>query len=223
MINAENIIENLFCNEFGKNYLKDISFMQKQMTLFLIGVYRINFASKRNAQKKIVELFDFMHEKVGIYFERESLIAYKYFKEQGKLRIFRRIQKNGDTSKILDIIENISWDFIAPRIMEYFMRFGGEGKFFIPFFLSHDIGLKEVLKLFDVKGVYFDEITRYIPLPSINTQEYYESEKCKLDFKSYFSKENKSKRAIRVNKNREVIDDIIIEEYNKLIKTISNS
>lgn len=221
--NAETIIKNLFCNEFGKEYLNHITFMQKQITLFLIGVLKINFSSKRNAQKKIIELFDFMNEKVGIYFERETIVAYKYFKEQSKLRIFSKIQKNGDTTKLLSIINNISWDFIAPRIMEYFMRFGGEGKFFIPFFLSHDIGLKEVINLFNVKGVFIDEVAGFIPLSSINTQEYYESEKCKIDFENYFSKENKSKRFSIVEKNRELIDTIIMEEYNKLVLTLSTS
>lgn len=221
--NAEELIEELFCNELGREYLKDMSFMQKQMTLFLIGVFTINFSSKRNAQKKILELFNFMNEKVGIYFEREAMVAYKYFKEQGKLKIFRKIQRNGDTSKILEIINNISWDFTAPRIMEYFMRFGGEGKFFLPFFLSHDGGLKEAIKLFNVKGVFFDDLFGSIPIPSINTHDYYKNEKCKIDFDYYFSDENKSKRALIVNKNREEIDRIILEECNKLINIIANS
>jgi len=221
--NAEIIIENLFCDEKGKQFFNEMSFLQKLMTLLLIGVFRINFSSKRNAQKKIIELFDFMNEQVGIYFEREAIVAYKYFKEQGKFRIFSKIQKNADTTNLLETINNISWDFIAPRFMEYFMKVGGEGKFFIPFFLSHDAGLREVIKLFKIKGVFFEGFESFIPLPSINTQEYYDSENCKIDFDFYFSSESKSKRAIRVNENRKEIDKIINQEYNKLLTQISNS
>ncbi len=50
-----------------------------------------------------------MNEKVGAYFDRESIVAHKYFKEQGKIRILRKIQKNGDTSKIIDTINNIAY------------------------------------------------------------------------------------------------------------------
>ncbi|WP_374016056.1 hypothetical protein ABU162_17065 [Paenibacillus thiaminolyticus] len=219
--NAQDLINNLFCNENGVDYLNNFTFMQKQMTLFLIGMLNIHFSSNKSAQKKILDLFEFMNEKVGVYFERESIIAHRYFKEQGKIRIFRKIQRNGDTSKVLDTINNIAWDFIAPRVMEFFMRFGGEGKFFLPFMLSHDAGLKEILQLFNVKGVYSDETLGFIPIPSNNTLDYYEAEKCKIDFDFYFSKENKSKRAIRMNNNREVIDQLIIEECDKLIETIS--
>ncbi|RNB67311.1 hypothetical protein [Brevibacillus panacihumi] len=218
---ATDLITTLFCTKQGIEYLQNFTFMQKQMTLFLIGMLNIQFSSNKSPQKKIYDLFDFMNEKVGVYFERESIVAHRYFKEKGKLRIFRKIQKNGDTTKILETINNIAWDFVTPRVMEFFMRFGGEGKFFLPFILSHDAGLKEILQLFNVKACLIDEHLGFIPVPSINTQDYYESENCTIDFESYFSKENKSKRATTLNKNREVIDQLINEECNKLIETIS--
>lgn len=221
--NVEDFIKKLFCSSIGKDYLKYVTFIQKLMTLFLIGVFKIHFSSNKDAKKKIVELFDFMDKKVGIYFEREALVAYKYFKQPGKITIFRKIQRNMNTSKILSTIDNISWDFTAPRFMEYYMRVGGEGKFFIPFFLTHDIGLKETIKLFNVKGVVSDELNGFIPIPSVNTKEYYESENCKIDFEFYFSKEKKKQREITINKNREEIDTIITEECNELITILSNS
>jgi hypothetical protein len=220
---AEELIGNLFCSQEGKDHLKYLRFLQKQMTLFLIGVFQINFSSNRSPQKKMKELFDFMNEKVGIYFEREAIVAYKYFKEKGNIRIFRKIQRNIDALKTLELIDNIAWDFTAPRIMEFFMRFGGEGKFFLPFFLSHDLGLKEILKLFNVKGVIIEGNSAFIPFPSIITREYFENEKCAIDFDFYFSEENKSKRKARLNKNREVIEEMIIEEFNKLIRVMQLS
>ena len=219
--NATDLITKLFCTKHGIEYLQNFTFLQKQMTLFLIGMLNIHFSSNKGPQKKIHELFDFMNEKVGVYFERESIVAHKYFKKNGNLRIFRKIQKNGDATNILQTIDNIAWDFVAPRVMEFFMRFGGEGKFFLPFILSHDVGLKEILKLFNIKACYIDDNPGFIPVPSINTQDYYKTEKCEINFESYFSKEDKLKRAITINKNKEVIDQLINEECNKLIETIS--
>lgn len=219
--NAEKTIKTLFGSEQGRKYLKEITFMQKQMTLFLIGVFKINFSSKKNAQKKILELFDFMNDTVGAYLDRESIVAYKYFKEQGKFRIFNKIQKHRDNSDLLKIINNISWDFMAPRIMELFMRFGNKGEFFIPFLLTHDMGLKDVIKLFNVKGVLIGDSYGAISIPSINNVAYFESEKCKIDFEFYFSKENKSHRIKIIEKNKKEINQIITEEYNLLIDILS--
>lgn len=219
--NATDLITTLFCSEWGIEYLQIFEFMQKQTTLFLIGMLNIHFSSNKSVQKKMVDLFEFMNEIVGTYFERESIVAHRYFKEQSKIRIFRKIQKNGDTSKILETIKNIAWDFVAPRVMEFFIRFSGEGKFFLPFILSHDAGLKEILQLFNVKACFIDGNRDFIPVPSINTQDYYEAENCKIDYESYFSMESKSKRATTLNKNRKVIDQLIDEECNKLIETIS--
>ncbi|MGG0664866.1 hypothetical protein ABE042_12215 [Viridibacillus arvi] len=220
--NAEELINDIYCSELGRTYLKEMSFMRKEMTLFLIGVFKIHFSSKKDAKKKIVELFDYMDKKVGIYFEREALVAYKYFKQQSEIKIFSKLQRNMNTSNLLSIINNISWDFTAPRFMEYFMRYEKEGKFFIPFLLTHDLGLKEVIKLFNVKGVISDESYGFIPISSINTKEYYENKNCKINFEVYFSKEKQKDREIRMNKNREEIDTIITEECNELI-TILNS
>lgn len=217
------LINDIYCSELGRTYLKEMSFKQKEMTLFLIGVFKIHFSSNKDAKKKIVELFDYMDKKVGVYFDREALVAYKYFKKPGKISIFRKIQRNMNTSKLLSTIDNISWDFTAPRFMEYYMRFGGEGKFFIPFILTHDVGLKEIIKLFNVKGVLSDELNGFIPIPSINTKEYYESENCKINSDFYFSEEKKEQREITINKNREEIDTIIAEECNELITILSNS
>lgn len=220
---AEELIGKLFCTQEGKDHLKHLRFLQKQLTLLLIGVFQIHFSSNRSPQKKLKELFDFINEKVGIYYEREVIVAYKYFKEKGGIRIFRKIQKKTDPQKLRELIDNIAWDFTAPRIMEFFMRFGGESKFFIPFFLSHDIGLKEILKLYSVKGVFINDASPFIPFPSTITREYFENEKCNIDFDDYFSKENKSKRKTRLDLNRESIEEIILEELNKLKRVMQLS
>lgn len=218
--NVEELIGKLFCTQEGKDHLKQLRFLQKQLTLFLIGVFQIHFSSNRSPQKKMKELFDFMNEKVGVYYEREAMVAYKYFKEKGGVRIFRKINKDTAPQKILELIDNIAWDFTAPRIMEFLMRFGGVSKFFIPFFLSHDIGLKEILKLYSVKGVIINETSDFIPFPSVITREYLENEKCTIDFDYYFSNENKTMRKARLDLNREMIDEIIIEELNRFIRVM---
>ncbi|MFC3800960.1 hypothetical protein [Cohnella sp. GCM10012308] len=219
---AKVVISDLFCTEQGKEYLLSFAFIQKQMTLFLIGMLTIHFSSNRNASKKMLDLFQFMDQKMGTFFDRESIIAHKFFKKQSDIIIFNKIQKKGDTKNLFETINNIAWDFITPRTMELVMRYGGEGKFFIPFLLSHDIGLKQVLQLFSIKGCFFDNSMKVIPIPQQNTNEYYESENCKLDLTSYFSEENKSTRAKRLEKNRQEINEILIEEFEKLVEAVTN-
>ncbi|MGN7479176.1 hypothetical protein ACTHOQ_15120 [Solibacillus silvestris] len=191
--------------------------MQKQMTLFLIGVLKVKFSSNKNAQKKILELINFMHNRVGIYFDREAIIAYKYFKDSSNFRIFSKIQKNKKKEISLKTIQNISWDFMAPRIMETFTRIDHNQSFFLPFILTHDIGLKEVIKSFDVKGILIGGEYGAITIPSTNSKEYFESEHCKIESDYYFSEESILYRRNIVKENEKNIERKIEEEYELLI------
>lgn len=217
-VRATKIIIDIFGSKLGGNVLQNISFMHKQMTLFLIGVLKIHFSSKKNAQKKLVDLFSFMHNSVGIYFDRESIIAYKYFKKASAFKIFNKIQKNREIA--LETIENISWDFMAPRIMEAYTRIQTNQSFFIPFILTHDIGLKELITSFDVKGIIIGGSYGTITLPAINTQEYFQGEQCNIDTKFYFSDESLSYRKNLVKENEKSINQKINDEYNSLIDVL---
>lgn len=220
--NANKLIEDLYCSESGKEFLNQFIFIQKQMTLILIGILKINFKSGKNAAKKVSELFEYMNEIVGAYFDREMILAHKYFNKPGGFRIFSKIQKRGKTSDLLKKIENISWDFIVPRVMEYFMKNVGEGRFYLPFFLSHDRGLKDIMDLYKVKGVFFNEEIGPLPLTSETNVEYFEKEGCTIDFEFYFSNENKQKRARILKRNRQSVEELIQKEFQELVEILGN-
>ncbi len=215
------LIENLFCSEEGKKFFNEFSFMHKQMKLFLIGMLEINFKSGKSAKNKIVELFDYMNEIVGAYLDREIRVSYEYFKKNSDLKIFNKVQRKGKVDGLSELLSNIAWDFVAPRAMEFFLRLDTEARFFLPFFLSHDKGLKQVLKMYDVKAVLYSENIGPLTVSKIGSVEYFESENCKIDYDYYFSLENLSKRADVLNKNRENIDSIIKRKYDDLLLAIS--
>jgi hypothetical protein len=218
---ADYLIENLFCGEGGKEFFHQFSFLQKQMKLFLIGMLEINFKSGKSAKNKLVELFDYMNEVVGAYLDREIRISYEYFKKNSNLKIFNKIQRNGKIDGLSELLSNIAWDFVAPRAMEFFLRLDTEGRFFLPFFLSHDGGLKEVLNMYDAKAVLYSENIGPLTVSKIGSVEYFESEKCKIDLNYYFSPESLRRRADVLDKNRENIDSITQRKYEDLLSAIS--
>ncbi|MFJ7407584.1 MULTISPECIES: hypothetical protein [unclassified Lysinibacillus] len=198
-LKTSTLITNLLGNE---NSLESILESHKAMTLFLIGVWKIQFDSKASAKNKIKKLMDFVTQKVGIYFEREFMIAYKYFEKNNSISMLNKINKGGKHNGLLDKIENIAWDFMIPRIMEIHMA-NGKSNYFIPFILSHDKKLKELLKQFEVKGfLYHKNNFEFYPISLINTTEFFE-EKGLLDEIMEFGKlQTQKERRKTMERNR---------------------
>lgn len=170
-IRTSALITNIMENE---NSLESILDSHKAMTLFLIGIWKIQFESKSSAKNKIKKLMDFVTQKVGIYFEREFIIAFKYFEKNNSISMLNKINRGGKHNGLRDKIENIAWDFMIPRIMEMHMA-NGKSNYFIPFISSHDKKLKELLKQFEVKGfLYHKDNFEFYPISSINTTEFFE-------------------------------------------------
>lgn len=216
--NVDSLIYYYYKSTEGKEMLDYFVLAHKQMVLFLIGVLKIHFGSNVNAKKKLIKLFSFMNEVVGVYLDREMIVAYKYFKKSTDLKIFNKIHKGGDQSKLFKKIENIAWDFIAPRVMENFISVSGEGRYFIPFFLSHDHGIRELLRLYSVKGVIIDNRNlKPISFTEITNVDYWESEKCNIDFDYFFSSECKRDRKSRFKNNIKTRYSIIEEEFKQLV------
>lgn len=209
---VDEAVQTIFCSEEGRAFLGDFRFMQKQMALLLVGMLKIHFQSGRSAAKKTIDLFEYMHSVVGVYLDREMIIAHKFFKKEKGLEIFRKLQKNMDQTHLQEIIENIAWDLIAPRVMEYFMGRIREGRYFLPFFLSNDAGLKSLFNLYNVKGVVLIDNVHAIPVTDPVNVEYFESENCNIDFDHYFSASNKKARKERVEQNRPQIDRLLASE-----------
>ncbi|WP_336077604.1 hypothetical protein [Paenibacillus sp. 203] len=189
------------------------------MILLLIGILINKFENKAGVPKKIDNLFKFINDELGIYYEREFIVAHKYFMNSKNVNMLNKFNKGMKTEKLFRQIENIAWDFSVPRIMEYFLKRGGEGRFFIPFFLTNDFNLRQLLSLFKVKGVIFDKKgDLFIPLPVVNTSDYFEEHKCNIEI--YFTDDIKEKREKVYQRNVEEHFGIIKESFERLVKIL---
>ncbi|QEK97009.1 hypothetical protein EXD81_06200 [Bacillus amyloliquefaciens] len=164
----------------------------------------------------MIKLLEYVQNKVGIYYEREMVIALKYFKNAKSVGIFNKINKGGNQKKLLEKIENTAWDFMAPRVMEYFSNLNSEGRYFIPFFLSHDKNLRELLTLFEIKGVLQDIRTgQLIPFTKISSAELFKNEGVEIDL-SFYSQESTNKRRLIYEKNINEGFRILQDEFSEL-------
>lgn len=217
---VNDIVSKVYQSTEGLHQLNEIIAIHNQMTLFLIGVLKIQFKSNVNAKKKLQELFEYVDETVGLYFDREMMIAHKYFKNRQDVTVFHKINKGRHQGKLLKKIQNTAWDFMAPRIMEIFIKTTSVDRYLVPFFLSRDNGLKELLSLYDVKGVLQDESNgAVLPFSSIINADYYEEEEISIPFEEFFSAESQVRRNQLYETNKKNNFDNIEKELAEL-KTI---
>lgn len=211
-------------NKDSKEHLFSLVMIQRIILLQLIRIVRIQLQSNRNSKKKIAEFFDFVNNVVGAYFDRESVIAHKYFHNRNKITILRPFQKGMPTTGLLKKLDNIAWDMTAPRYMERLivsLSQTDRGRYFIPMFVSFDNDLRELLSFFPIKGVMYTKDTGdFIQLPKISTSDYFEEHDCKDLIDYMFKPEVKLARNSKSKHTRESIVKVIKDEYRELVKVI---
>ncbi|MBZ9624725.1 hypothetical protein G9F71_017890 [Clostridium sp. FP2] len=218
---VDGFFSEIFSSAAGKDTMEVFLNIHKGMVLFLIGVFKIRFESKSDSQYKIRELFKYMNSITGIYLQREMIIAHQYFMNPTNVQIINKVNKGMNENKLYKSIENIAWDFAVPRIMEFFLKTRGEGRYFIPLFLTNDKNLRNLLRLHKIKGVTFNKDgTQFIPISSINSQEYFEEHKCNVDFDSLFNDEAIKKRNEKLEHNKKTKFKCVEVEFFKLVKVM---
>lgn len=222
---AINHCYNFYAAEVGREQILDFVLVQRMILLQLIGMVKIQLSSNKSAKNKMAEYFDYIHSIVGAYFDRESIVAHKYFLERENVGILNKIQKGGSTTRLLKKLDNIAWDMAAPRFMEKLvvsMPGTGGGRYFIPMFVSFDTKLRELLSLFPVKGaIYCKTEGKLIPLPKINTVDYFKSHGCDRGLDHLYSEPVKTERRSREKPTRISIHALIKKEYGELRALIS--
>ncbi|MDF2543412.1 MAG: hypothetical protein K0S47_3130 [Herbinix sp.] len=215
--NADHIINEIYTSFGGKEMMEQIFLnYHKSMVLLLIGILAIRFDTKDVLPKKMDNLFNYSDTVLGLYLDREMVIACKYFSHPQDIQIINKINKGMSAEKLYKSIENIAWDFTVPRIMEFFSITIREGRFFIPFFLSNDFNLRCLLRQYKVKGlIYSKEKLNLVPIPSIYTEDYFKSKGYIVDT-SYFSSVSQYKRNKIYRNNQENGFNIIKDEFKKL-------
>ena len=224
---AINFAYDFYASEIGREHILDFVLVQRLILLQLIGMVKIQLSSNRNARNKMGDYFNYIHEVVGAYFDRESIIAHKYFLDRNNISILNKIQKGMPISGLLKKLDNIAWDMAVPRFMEKLiasMTSAGEGRYFIPMFVSFDSKLRELLSLFPVKGaIYSKSEEQLIPLPKINTMDYFQSHGCGDYLEHLCSDPVKSERMSRPKPTRLSVHRCIKREYKELREIISSN
>lgn len=208
----------------SKELLLSLVTIQRVILLQLIGMVRIQLESNRNTRKKMSDYFDYINNVVGAYFDRESIIAHKYFDDRNKVTVLRPFQKGMPTTGLLKRLDNIAWDMTAPRYMERLIVSLSEterGRYFIPMFVSFDNNLRELLSFFPIKGVMYTKDTGdLMQIPKTSTLDYFEEHGCLDLIENMFRPEVKLARNSMPKHTRETILKVIKREYSKLLRVL---
>ncbi|WP_231514878.1 hypothetical protein [Oceanobacillus salinisoli] len=192
----------------------------QSITLLLIGIWQIQFGSNSSPKNKMKKLFEYVINRVGIFYEREMVIAFRYFEDRKSVSMLNKINKGGKpiTSKeLLDKIGNIAWDFMVPRVMEFQINANKDSSHFIPLFLSHDKKLKELIGLFNIKGILMHRKTNeYIPFSDLDTTDFFDKKGLLDELETLKTVEIEAKRKKIREKNIETNFCSVIDEIRKL-------
>ncbi len=214
---AKIILNSMYKTDGGQEVCKIYKNIQRQNLLNLIGMVNINYSSKLGARKKMEQYFDYITNVLGIYMDREAVIAHKFFNRNSDVNIFKRINTNMKTEKLISILNNIAWDFTIPRAMEIMMTTCGEGDFFIPIFLSFDKDLRSIMNLFPIKGCLFSPNNmQVIPIPKIISDDYFEANGCREQIENLMNPDVREKRINVYHNNQQNNYEIITSEYKKI-------
>ncbi|AZF48250.1 MULTISPECIES: hypothetical protein [unclassified Pseudomonas] len=209
-----------YASKEGRERALSFVLMQRVILLQVIGIVKIQLSSNKSAKYKISEFFDYVNDVVGVYLDREAIVAHKYFVEPRLIKMLEKIKRGPKIPRrLLKKLDNIAWDMAAPRYMETLIMSQGEGDFFIPMFISFDGGLKQLMNAYQVKGVVFDNRRGgLIPLPLINTEEYFEAHGC-ADALLKIGEQKKA-RSDKLPPNRHDLHQLIKREYAALRKLL---
>ncbi len=215
--NAVDFCYDFYVSEVGKDHILNFVLLQRMILLQLIGMVKIQLSSGKNAKSKMSEYFKYVHAVVGAYFDREAIIAHKYFSDRNSIGILEKIKKGCSKVQLLKRLDNIAWDMAAPRFMEKLIITPGEGRYFIPMFLTFDSNLRELLGHYLVKGVVFNRGSgSFAPVPEINTKDYFKQHGCLDEIEYLYSQPVRSERLSRAKPTRLSIHKLIRREYKTL-------
>lgn len=216
------LIIDLIFSDKNKEMLRMFIEYHRTMTLLLIGIWKIQFSSNQNAKNKMKKLLMFIEEKVGIFFERELVLAYNYFEKYDSVSLLNSINKGNPPKNLEKRIKNIAWDFLVPRMMEIQINSYKDNVYFVPFLLTGDRKLKELMRQFKIKGFLTSENTNeFVPFSDLETTIFFEEKGLKDTLKRLQTKEISEKRKrVRV-RNEENISLVILEELNELASLLN--
>ncbi|WP_040981146.1 hypothetical protein [Oceanobacillus jeddahense] len=150
LIQADEFIANM-----KNNYFND--YLWEGIYCLLLKVIIIDWSSNRKVKKKLEELLDFINFELGVFLEREFVIAYLFLKkDKSSKSFFKRIQPTAN--ELIKTIQGMSWDLWHIRRLAEDMNINTTEN--IPFEMhslaTFDKGLKDVLLAYPVRAIFFD-------------------------------------------------------------------
>ncbi|HRH04810.1 MAG TPA: hypothetical protein PK702_03195 [Burkholderiaceae bacterium] len=110
-LEAENFVNDIWTSPKYTELVKTAQYRQKIMLVILLKTVTIQLLHPGwSLQKKMQELLDFMNERLSCMFQRETIIACKYFQMGQKFVFFGKIHKNKPLPEILTELSGMSWD-----------------------------------------------------------------------------------------------------------------
>lgn len=201
----------------GQELIDDFLFRQKAILFQLLLMLKVQFSSKRGPRNKIREFLDYVQE-AGVYFEREAILAHKYFKNRSAIPILAEVNRGGVQKSLFQKIDKLAWDMTAPRYMERMIAGRSPADFIVPFFLSFDEKLRNMIGHYRVKAVIIDRrsATAVLPVPAPTSNEYFTREGCGDIIGSFSLKQKREERKSREIPTLEILSDTTDQLYEEL-------
>ncbi|WP_419677563.1 hypothetical protein ACN2EN_07630 [Aliarcobacter lanthieri] len=201
-----NFIETSLDSNRGKQLYDYFNYFYRVMYLILLNIVYIN--KKENSFiKKIDKLLSFMHYDLSAIFARELIVASKFYELDDKIIFFRKVRDIN--KKTITKLKNMAWDLALIRFLEgsFSMRPNPNADFYIPYFITFDKGLSQIIDLFPLKTILsIKEIDLFQTIPHIEVVDFLE--KYNLDEK-YYSDEAKEYRKRNIEKSKKNYEYLI--------------
>ncbi len=167
--------------------------LQRAILLQLIWIIQSQYESKDPPTAKLLAYLHRVHSRGGRYMDRETRLAFDYFKHPDAVPLFSKARRFGDADSLLRRLSNIAWDMTAPRFLEMVITARLQGDFSIPFFLSFDKALCDAFRRYPVKFVMFNEGSIMArPFPETASDAYFQE--CPEVLTTFFSPESRRER-----------------------------
>jgi hypothetical protein len=194
---------------------------------YLILLKIVYFEKKLpTTNEKIKSLVEFMDSKLNRIYLRELAVAMKYFKKETGLKFFNKLN-NKNPDQLLKYIKNMAWDFVLSRVfLENAITVLPDPEvadFFIPYFLTLDEGLSEIIDIYRLKGImYFDKHYEMQTFSDINEDNISEVNGLS-DYFTAYAKNNRQKRLLSICNDHQnsIIMDIIKTTEQDIRKLLS--
>lgn len=213
-------LSRLFYNSLNLEVLDD--FLYDIQYIHLLKMIIIQFEhTSLSSFKKTIKHLDFCHYELANIGIKEVLLSRKYFEEGQNFLFFSKIQRNKtDKSKFFRDIKGMAWDLYHIRQMERLITItpDSRARYFFPALLTCDKRLKDILDLFSIKCIVFNNLTNdiipFYELDLFTQLSSTPSEKYLIE--NYFLEDKKKDRSERLQNSTNNLSILIESLENEL-------